>query len=406
MGRPIFNSIPHTARYLHHLRCRVSLVFFILALLQQQHLFLSSRQSLSAKYSATNFQSPYGDLHPRYWRTDNEHLQFQEELVANRAAWKVLGEGWEGKVFAYKDSVIKTFTPGRSPFRNCAPHTAIKWPTEIPASLKFGGIGPDHDPNTTYRRFLPVKAYFMASSSPGAPAEWHLVTPLLDGGNLGTLAEHLYSSERPRSHREIDAIFRPVFNRLLTSMSTLHDAGYCHDDIKPSNIFIQDESHWMIGDLGNVREVFHPYHSSRIWTDNRQMGDCRANDAVRALKAYLKFIQSSIAYDNEFNVAILGGREPMSRLLWGTLADARYISATELHKRSVVEYPEASSRAVVDNRVAESTRPTTLTGLFSRRLATKLAVDHALMTRIDESSARWWGMVWLFGLPDAKRCGL
>ncbi|KAI1513288.1 SPS1, serine threonine protein kinase [Pyrenophora tritici-repentis] len=405
MGHPIFNSIPHTARYMYHLPCRVSLVFLILALLQQQHLFFTSRHSLSAKYSATNFQSPNHGPYHRYWEPENERLQFQEELVANRAAWKVLGEGWEGKVFAYKDSVIKTFTPGRSPFRNCAPNMATKWPTEIPASLRFGGISTEDDTNTTYHGFLPVKAHFVASSSPGAPAEWHLVTPLLDGGSLGTLAEHLYSRERPKSHREMDAIFRPAFNRLLTSMSTLHDAGYCHDDIKPSNIFIQDESHWMIGDLGNVREVFHPYHSSRIWTDNGQMGDCRANDAVRALKTYLKFIQSSIADDNEFNVAILGGHEPMSRLFWRTLADARYISAAELHKRSIVEYPEAFSRTV-DNRIAKSARHASLTGLFSRRLATKLAVDHALMTRIDERSARWWGMVWLFGLPDAKRCDL
>ena len=409
MDCPILNSIPHRARRLYHVRCRVGIVFLILALFAQQHLFLTSRHSLSYKYAATKFKSPDDDLHVQYWNPNDEKSQFQDELIANRANWMVLGQGWEGKVFVYKDSVIKTFTPGWSPFRNCAPDATTKWPTEIPASLIFGGVSNvsnEGDANMTYSGFLPVKAHFMAPTSPGAPAEWHLVTPLLSGGNLQKLARHLHSSERPNSYREIDTIYRPAFNQLLTSMSTLHEAGYCHDDIKPSNIFVQDESRWVIGDLGNVREVFHPYHSSRIWRDNRQLEDCRANDVIRVLKSYLKFIQSSIADDNEFNLAIRGRYEPLSRLFWWALAEARYISAAELHQRSIAEYPEAASLTVVDNRFLRSRRFDLLRVLFLRRIATKLTVDHALMTRIDDISARWWGMVWLFGLPDTELCGV
>jgi serine/threonine protein kinase len=401
MGRLLLYSIPHSARTLHYLRYRVAVVFFILALFQQQHLYLSSRQALSEKYSATNFNShDNGDLQVRSWQPDDEHSKLQDELMANRAAWKVLGEGWEGRVFAYEDSVIKTFTPGRSPFRNCAPD-ATRWPTEIPASLQFGGSAAD-DANATNDGFLPVKAHYMASITPGEPAEWHLVTPLLEGGNLRSLAEKLSSEETPMTYSQIDARYRPAFNELLKNLGTLHDAGYCHDDMKPANIFIQDESHWAIGDLGNVREVFHPYHSSRIWKDNDQLEDCRANDVIRALQSYLKFIQSSAADEDDFNAAFYEGQAPLSRLFWWTIANAPHMSTHKLRRRSLSEYPEAEAK--VDDGFPVPARPRTLLGLFSERLAVKHATDHALITRMDERSVRLWGMVWLFGVPESEVC--
>jgi serine/threonine protein kinase len=402
MGRLLSSSISHSARTLYHLRYRVAVVFFILALFQQQNLYLTSRQALSEKYSATDFDSHNGGLQTRSWTPDDGHTVFQDELIANRASWKVLGEGWEGKVFTYEDSVIKTFTPGRSPFRNCAPD-ATKWPTEIPASLQFGGTATD-DANTTHDGFLPVKAHFMASTTPGEPAEWHLVTPLLKSGNLASLARKLSMEEQPMSYEQIDARYRPAFNELLKNMGTLHGAGYCHDDVKPGNVFIQDESHWVIGDLGNVREVEHPYHSSRIWKDNGQLDDCRANDVVRALQSYLKFIQSSAVDEEDFNETLYGGQAPLSRLFWWTLADAPDMSAEELGQRSLVEYPEVTHEIEVDDRYLKPTLPHTFLSLFSRRRAMKNAADQALTTRIGETRARMWGMVWLFGVPESEIC--
>jgi serine/threonine protein kinase len=384
-----------------HLRYRVAVVFFILALFQQQHLYLTSRQALSEKYSATNFNSHNnGDLQARSWQPDDERSKLQDELVANRVAWKVLGEGWEGKVFAYQDSVIKTFTPGRSPFRNCAPD-ATKWPTEIPASLQFGGSATDVA-NATSNGFLPVKAHFMASTTPGELAEWHLVTPLLRGGNLRSLAKKISSEETLTSYRLIDARYRPAFNKLLENMGALHDAGYCHDDVKPANIFVQDDSRWVIGDLGNVREVSHPYHSSRIWKNNNQLKDCRANDVVRALQSYMKFVQSSAADEDDFNAALYKGQTPLSRLFWWTLANAPRMSAQSLRQRSFLEDPGVKTNA--DNEFPAPKQPHTVLSLFSKRAASKLAADRVLITRMDERSVRLWGMVWLFGVPESDVC--
>jgi len=252
-------------RSLCSLRSRLAFVLFVTAFCHQQHLFFVSRQSLAAKYSATEFEVARLELHPRFERPDDEDAEFQDDLIANREYWTVLDEGWEGKVFAYKDSVIKTFMPGRSPFRNCASGaTNEKWPTEIAASLRFGGFDQEVSNgdagNTTFDGFLPVRAYFKAPLSSARVPEWHLVTPLVEDGSLRDLAKRLSREATGTSVREIDEHYRPAFERLLQNLQTLHEAGYCHDDIKPANIFIQDDTNWLLGDLGNVRHVSHAYH--------------------------------------------------------------------------------------------------------------------------------------------------
>ncbi|EOA89196.1 uncharacterized protein SETTUDRAFT_105665 [Exserohilum turcica Et28A] len=414
MGRLLLSLPSHRVRSLHHARNRVAIVFFIGALIFHQHMYLVSRQSLSAKYTATNFNSRAGDLRARFPPEDGS--RFQAELLANRQDWEVLGEGFEGKVFAYQDSVIKTFTPGQSPFRNCAPSTypTAKWPTEIPAQLRFGGSsltkvrGSGHveDAKIDFKGFLPLKAHFMASNSPGSPAEWHLVTPLLKGGTLTSLAKKLSTEPQTKSYREIDALYRPAFNRLLVNMAAFHDAGYCHDDIKPSNIFIKDDSQWVMGDLGNVRELSHPFHSSRIWTDNKQLADCRANDVVRVLRSYLKFIQSSLPDPEPFNTALFQAAEPTSKLLWWTLADAPNMSAQELRQRSFFEYPEAAPAPDTDERFPPPVPPRrSLFTLFSsERSVLGGAADAALRTSMNELSARLWAWVGLFGVPEGEIC--
>ncbi|OAL51347.1 hypothetical protein IQ07DRAFT_599308 [Pyrenochaeta sp. DS3sAY3a] len=416
MGRPFLSSIPHTSRSFHHIRYRVVVLLLVFALFQQQHLFHVHRQSLAAKYSSTDFTSSNQELQARFTRPDDEDSHFQEELLANQESWNLLGAGWEGKVFVYKDSVIKTFTPGRSPFRNCAPSVASeKWPTEIPASLRFGGFwnhlemngfGRTRNESATLDGFLAVQTYFKASVVPSQPKEWFLVTPYLDGGNLNKLSRELSTSTSTRNYQELDSRYRPAFNRLLKDMKSLHQAGYCHDDIKPANIFIRDSSHWVLGDLGNLRETSHPYHSSRLWRDNQQLEDCRANDAVRALKSYLQFIQSSASDADEFRIAFFEGAEPISRLFWWTLAGARSMSAAALYERSLIEYPEAARSLDMDLEIPSPDSHRSLIGVFSRRMALKGAVDDALQTRVGEKIARWWAMTWIFGLPVSDVCGV
>ncbi|KAF1935894.1 hypothetical protein EJ02DRAFT_516153 [Clathrospora elynae] len=414
MGRPFLNSIPHTSRTLHQFRYRVAIVLFIFALFHQQHLYLVSRQSLTAKYAPTNFNFHTEELDLGSSRSNKEDLQFQDELIANRPAWKVLSVGWEGKVFTYNDWVIKTFTPGWSPFRNCIHGAIAKWPTEIPASLHFGGRvsnvdvserNSSHHTTVMYNGFVPVKAYFMTSASPSVPEQWHLVTPLLGGGNLHTLAKQLSRSAEAKSFREVDARYRPAFNRLLDTMEALHVAGYCHDDIKPANIFAQDELHWVLGDLGNLRHVLHPYHSSGLWKDNEQLEDCRSNDVIRVLRSYLKFVQSSASDADRFNIAFMEGQGPGSRLFWWAIAYAPTMSAGQLHRRSLIEYPEATRKTYFEDEYPGPTRPSALISFFSRRLAVKRAVNMALVTRMGEMRARWWAMVWLFGVPNSELCG-
>jgi hypothetical protein len=293
---------------------RLVLILFVLALFHQHHLYLACRNALIAKYSPTDFGVNINEAYPQPLRPNGEDLQLQDDLIANRAEWIELGEGIEGKTFMYKGAVIKTFTPERSPFRNCAPGASgERWPTEIPATLRFGGSHNNSKcTNLTSGGFLPVMAYFMASTFSPVQTEWHLITPSLESGSLLTLAKKKYKLNE--SYREIDIHYRPAFNRLLRSLGSLHEAEFCHDDVKPGNIFVEDNTSFVLGDLGNLRQVAHPYHTSLLWKKNNQLADCRANDAFRALKSYLTFIRNAAGEPHRFDVEFFEARDALSRL--------------------------------------------------------------------------------------------
>lgn len=411
--------MPRISRAFLHLRWRIALVLFVTAVCYQQHRFYVSRQSLAAKYSPTNFGAPRRKLQSRSKRPDIEDNHFRDHILSQREHWTSLGKGWEGKVYSYKDSVIKTFTPGRSPFRNCAPDTedvGQKWPTEIAASLRFGGhkhnnpeaqTTDDEDAyaSTALHGFLPVKSYFKAAQSEGQEEEWHLVTPLLKGGNLKDLAKKVVKNPKLTKTRDMDAYFRPVFEVLLSDIQRLHEANYCHDDVKPNNIFIANRTHWVLGDLGNLRHVTHPYHSSQLWADNDQLRDCRANDVMRLLKSYMQFLKRSTNNDKVFNDEFMEGKEPFSRLFWMASRAAQDMSAAILRRISMAEYPELPAKTEVDEEISTSVKDHAQSAWFFKQSKLNSEVRSVIETKIGEKSARWWGMVGIFGIPESEVCG-
>ncbi|ROV87244.1 hypothetical protein VMCG_10755 [Cytospora schulzeri] len=275
----------------------------------------------------------------------------RQGLLQNRGKWKSLGSGYEGDTFAYNGSVIKVFKPGRSPLRNCVPDVSpnIQWPPEIPVSLLLGGLrDQQHHASSASAQndFLPVIDYFLLPTSRNNhPGEWHLVTPFLKSGTLEHLAKRLRLQDNPLTPDEVDARFRPSFNRLLRALDTMHmEHNLCHDDIKMDNIFVTrqsstteatantssilsngDDAHWLLADLGNARQPSHTYHSSLLWAhDNDQHADCRVNDVVRLVKSYMFFLQSASSTRNDaFNEPFLTASAPWSQLYWFTINSAR-----------------------------------------------------------------------------------
>lgn len=222
--------------------------------------------------------------------------------------------------------------------------SGLRWPPEVPVSLLLGGLSDQHDAAIPDRTdFLPVYDYFLLPTGDGTAGQWHLVTPFLKTGTLEHLARRLQNQNTLQIAEEIDARYRPSFNRLLKALSGMHsEHELCHDDIKMDNIFVTDnvqptgntssipsekEAHWLLADLGNARQPNHSYHSSLLWAhDNGQNTDCRVNDVVRLLKSYLLFLQSAITPGdpgNAFNAAFLAASAPWSRLYWYTINSAR-----------------------------------------------------------------------------------
>jgi hypothetical protein len=272
--------------------------------------------------------------------------------------------------------------------------------------LEFGGIwDPDGETeedastNITESRmgFLPVKGYFMASSSTGARPEWHLVTPLLPGGNLNDLARMSKAELAFEDFRQVDSVYRGAFNKLLGTLESLHSRGFCHDDIKPANIFIKDDHNWVLGDLGNVRHTSHPYHASGLWLrDNKQLPDCRANDAVRALKTYLQLVRGATKDTASFDTAFFEKKQSLSRLFWWTLEEGTSMSAAEMKILSEVLHP----KFVSDGSIGEpDIRRESSALALGRRKTLSYAVEEALRTSFSERATRWAAMTWIFGVP-------
>ncbi|KAF2275295.1 uncharacterized protein EI97DRAFT_451188 [Westerdykella ornata] len=402
MGRPFETSIPPwggrpylVSRFRSTtLTNRILGIFlFILTLLHGQHLFFFYRSELGAKYSPTEFARPDRAIR----ETEASHLEFVDTLLAHRNQWQVLGSGWEGKTYTFNSSVIKTFVPGQSPFRNCVSGDPnMRWPAEIPASVEVGGIwSAEADAKEKYPSgFLPVQAYFMATSLPRRAPEWHLVTPLVAGGNLPSLAKRLRQQSSSNSFSQLDLTYRATFHKLLRTMETLHRKGFCHDDIKPSNIFVESDTQWILGDLGNVRQLSHPYHSSHLWIeDNKQLADCRANDVIRVLKSYLQFLRTASNNTEQLDLALVHGTGSLGRLFWWTLANASTMSAAELKLRSDIERPSQFTE-----------RPEAIVHSYiGRRMALSKMVDELLKTKFVERRARWAALTGILGVP-VKEC--
>lgn len=409
MGAPPQSPLRVTPRSLHPLRYRVLLVIVLICVLQQQRLQFIYRNALREKYSPTRFASDIEQT-PYSQPSDDVNTSFRDELLASQHDWKILGSGCEGTTYSYNDVVIKTFIPSQSPFRNCIPDRAkTRWPTEIPASLHFGNHMSDENTNhssvssgATPEGFLPVKAYFLANSSTSLP-EWHLVTPLLRQGNLDNLARRIREDDEPRSFRELDAQYRATFHQLLQILGNMHRAGFCHDDIKPNNVFIDDNSQWVLGDLGNLRHVSHPYHSSRIWTDNRQILDCRANDAIRALKSYLQFLRAAATDTDTFDAELFLRKESFSELFWDVIARSTVMSADALRQESSAQNLSQRPYAGVDI-IDEHPISGGMARVFSfgRRRTLSKRVDRVLRISNSELTARRMAMTWIFGMPQSE----
>ena len=248
------------------------------------------------------------------------------------------------------------------------------WPTEIEASLIFSGlnssnpeptvingsssVGIDHIIGRPYGEsygILPVIDYFiglrksdsLALTSIGREAAlrkheqqyrlpWYLVMPLV-GKSLEDLAEEMRKnnslgqdehSRPPALISDIDDEYRPGFDGALVALDRLHSEGYCHDDVKIDNVFTGKgrKEQFILGDLGNVRQVDHPYHQTVDFTGRNHWKDCRADDVRRLLMSYLYFLREisvrnngmgSAVFDYEFQYT---RKAPWARLYWRFLA--------------------------------------------------------------------------------------
>jgi hypothetical protein len=389
-----------------------------------------SREALRDKYAPTVYSDLMVPLskgsNDTQWMgnpaSDIRHGSYSRgELWAQRSAWKKLGFGFEGDTFIHDGSVVvKMYKTANAPFRDCMPEGdhSQRWPTEIQASLLLGGMAEPDSLNTS-ATFLPVVDYFLAPDKPGREPKWHLVTPFLPSGNLKKLARQLREADNAYTAHDVDVLFRPSLEQVLGGLYAMHNEHrLCHDDIKFDNILTapgntssmsnpepEAQTHWMLADMGNVREVSHAYHSSALWSVmNNNLPDCRSNDVYRLLKTYMRFLRSSVDDVDVFDVEFLDGNEPWSQLFWTTyqeVMEGRSLIALKTQLQSQLQFKPAKwTRANGDPTPSESasvgssSRP--VTGHPGARA--QVVLD---MTKVSASEAkvRAWAFTWILGVP-------
>ncbi|KAH7055832.1 hypothetical protein B0J12DRAFT_569720, partial [Macrophomina phaseolina] len=280
-----------------------------------------------------------------------------------------LGQGGQGDVAIYTDThtgspvALKSFfSPGHQPmpkpWSSLFSNQLSTWPSEIPATLLLAGLHRHYSThNLTHQDallshpivttgLLPALDFFIAlHSSPPlrlprcSARSWHLVTPYIPhGATLASLARSLGQAGNNNSRTtiaDVDSAARPNLARLLSALATLHAKGYCHNDVKPDNIFAVllpgppqpsslttahalDRSRWLLADLGQLRPVAHPWHASRGWVWRNQWHDCAKNDVRRMLKSYLAFVRGVVgeAERARFDRAFFAEGAALSSLYW------------------------------------------------------------------------------------------
>jgi hypothetical protein len=398
---------------------RLAVVVGICCAVQLIQLHVQARRSLEAKFTTTIFENDV-EVSSRY---NNISSTFdRDELLAARPDWRLLGSGCEGSAYAWNGLVIKTYKTTRTRFRNCLSHSLVdglhlnddqgnqyptRWPTELPATLLAGS-----EPG-----FLPARDAFFASSSPLEEAQWHLVTPLTEGGTLQTLARHVLHDATAGnvSIQSLDNRFRPKFNDLLLAIQYLHAQGLCHDDIKPDNIFVgapitEEDGPWILGDLGNARHMSHPYHTSRVWTrSNNQLPDCRANDALRAVKTYLQFLRqisstsTAVRPEEDFDLALSEAKESWVRLFWLANGAGNDLRIEQVMLWAATEETNATDLIRMPHRkVLGFTRAWLLSPFVGWQDELTRAADMALKISASDGWTRKLALTWFLGVPVGR----
>lgn len=407
-----------------------------LAIFGAFHLFFDiqkHRQMLVEKYSPTIFtrissqdDRELSSLRWRYNEQSNDAEWYngnysRQELLANRAEWKLLGSGSEGEAFVYRDTVVKVFRTANAPFRNCVSGVSpeLRWPTEISASIMLGGMA-DGGVMPGNASYIPVVDYFLAPSAKDGSLKWHFLTPFLASGNMRMLSGRLRQSRTNYTARDLDIIFRPSFNQILDALDFMHTKkNLCHDDVRPDNIFLgsavtgdgkqadpEKTTHWILADMGNVRQPTHVYHSSALWSSlNPNLPDCRENDVFRLVKSYLIFLRSSVDNARAFDQQFFEDRQPWSRLFWqmhDDLEHGRTVSASET-KRLSTTMQRATRNGVHNIGQHRASLPEAgnwlLRMLMGQDFMVMRNVASVLRIRAAESVARRWGLVSLLGIP-------
>jgi hypothetical protein len=121
----------------------------------------------------------------------------------------------------------------------------------------------------------------------------------------------------------------------------------------------------------------------------------------------MQFIRTTASDRPQFDEDFLEGRHSLHKLFHQASRNAKSLTATHLLQKSRKFDAENPHEPLAIDQINDESRGSlspSLFGFLSRKLASGIAVDHAIQTKIEEKVARFYAMTWVFGVPELDFC--
>jgi len=270
-------------------------------------------------------------------------------------------DGWELVEAVYEGPLAQTYrarAAGTSPDRppsyalKLLRHTWWSQPQAVALIAREALVG-----QTVRHRHLIAVLSASVLRSP-----YYLVTPWLEGE---TLAARL---ARPRGIELPDALW--IARQVAEALHALHEAGWTHGDVKPSNIFLSPGGHVTLLDLGFARRA----DETGSAADRPVMGTCRYI-APEAITSVLAIDARSDVYSlGAVLFEILAGRPPFEECGLAELVVAHRQSRPPDLRRLIPCLADDVARLVAQMLAKEPLRrPQTPAELVDRLAALEIA---------------------------------
>ncbi|ORX81153.1 hypothetical protein BCR32DRAFT_182287, partial [Anaeromyces robustus] len=113
-------------------------------------------------------------------------------------------------------------------------------------------------------------------------------------------------TEKKEIHIDRKVIFK-IFKQIVQAIAHVHWNGCIHRDVKPANVFLQDDNHILLGDFGLAKDVDFDFNKNKYGeTEVNSIAPNLTSGVGTYIYASPEQLASSQGYDNKTDIYSLG----------------------------------------------------------------------------------------------------